>query len=178
MMARLRVVRHATADQSCETDTDPGLSLAGIHEAVGLASRIGNDTPTRLAVSPCRRACETALPLAAYFGLVRVIVDAYTELPWRDGQTAVERTDDVQRFLSGQWTNASDPLRRWREALLAAATERGDVVIVSHFVAINVLAGAAMSDDRILAFQPANASVTEFAVEDGRLRLVSLGNEA
>ena len=48
-------------------------------------------------------------------------------------------------------------------------------MIVTHFVAINVLVGFANRDERIVVARPRNASLTEIAVEAGGLRVVKLG---
>jgi broad specificity phosphatase PhoE len=58
------------------------------------------------------------------------------------------------------------------EALLELATRADDVAVVTHFVAINVAAGVALSDERTTIVHPANASVTSFATGGGRLHLV------
>jgi broad specificity phosphatase PhoE len=51
------------------------------------------------------------------------------------------------------------------------------MVVVTHFVAINVAVGIAEGDDRVACFEPDNCSVTVLDVEDGRLRLVRRGTE-
>ena len=70
-------------------------------------------------------------------------------------------------------------LAQWREDVIAALTGRTeDTVVFSHFVAINVAAGAALRDDRVMVFRPDNCSVTVFESENGKLRLVERGHEA
>lgn len=178
MTARLRVVRHARAAID-DVQTDPGLCLAGAQEAMALARMLQSDPPTRLRVSPRLRARETAMPLSALCALEREVVVAYDELPWKDGQGPRERSADVRRFLEGDWGAADDHIRRWREALIAAAMgERGDVVVVTHYVAINVLIGAAINDRRVHVFSPANTSIAEFRVASGGLHLVARGKPA
>lgn len=176
MKARLRLVRHG--DASSADAADPGLSVLGIRQALGLRATMAG-TPERLVTSPLIRARETALPLADAFTLERHVEADYGELPWRDGQTAAERSDELVRMYHACWTDLDDGRRGWRERLIdRALSETGDVVIVSHFIAINALVGAATGDDRILLFRPANASVTELALNgDGRLRVVSLGSQ-
>jgi broad specificity phosphatase PhoE len=143
---------------------------------MALPALFAADPPARLIVSPLRRARETALPLAAAFDLARQIEPAYGELPWREGQTVVDRSVDLRRELAGNWAELDAARRGWREALIARAlSETGDMAIVTHFVAINVLIGFAQGDDRIVVARPRNASVTEIAVAAGRLELVKLG---
>jgi hypothetical protein len=51
-------------------------------------------------------------------------------------------------------------------------------VIFSHYVAINVLMGAATGDDRVVAFSPENCSVTVFDTAGSTLKLIEKGSEA
>ena len=51
-------------------------------------------------------------------------------------------------------------------------------MIFSHFIAINVAAGAALGDDRLVAFRPDNCSVTVFETKGSSLSLVEKGREA
>ena len=177
MKARLRLIRHGQAAPSGSgDDQDPGLSPIGAKEAMRLPALFDGDPPMRLIVSPLRRARETALPLAAAFDMPREIEPAYGELPWREGQTVIDRSADLRRELAGSWSELDEARRQWRAALIARALgETGDVVIVTHFVAINVLVGFANRDDRIVVARPRNASLTEIAVEAGGLRVVKLG---
>lgn len=177
MRARLRLVRHGEA--SAADAGDPGLSVRGIRQALDLPATM-TGTPERLVASPLIRARETALPLAAAFALERRIEPDYGELPWRDGQTAAERADEIARMIGASWMDLDADRRGWRARLIdRALSESGDVVIVSHFVAINALVGLATGDDRAVIFHPATASVTEFALgADGGLEVVSLGTQA
>ena len=44
----------------------------------------------------------------------------------------------------------------------------GDAVIFSHFIAINVVVGAANRSEQVLSFRPDHASVTKVEVERRR----------
>lgn len=177
-MTRLRLVRHGQAIRHLAED-DPGLGLEGIDQATRLADSLRTDPPQHLKVSPCRRARETALPLSHAFGLEREIVPAYDEFPWTAGQTVVDRETELKGFLAEVWGAAPPKADRWRERLVAAALgEQGDVVIVTHMLAINALVGAATADARTLIFRPDNASVTEIALTADGLSLVTLGRAA
>jgi len=62
-----------------------------------------------------------------------------------------------------------------------AATVRAlriDTVVTSHFIAINAVIGAALSDDRMVIRSLDNCSVTVIDVVDGVLHLVEGGHEA
>lgn len=175
MKARLRMIRHGEAAQALDGETDPGLSLRGVHQALGLPELLAGRCD-RLVTSPLLRARETALPLAGAFGLERQIDPHYAELPWRDGQTPAERVAELTDALRMTWSGFDEQWHAWRGRLIdRAMAETGDVIVVSHFVAINVLVGLAMADDRAVVVRPANASITEFHITDDGLRLVSLG---
>lgn len=177
MKARLRMIRHGEAMHSRNGETDPGLSLLGVRQALGLPALV-TDKPERLLTSPLIRARETALPLADSFGLERNTDADFAELPWRPGQAAAERMAELNVSLHGSWAEFDDQWRNWRRRIIERAmSETGDVVIVSHFVVINVLAGYARGDDRAVIVRPANASITEFHVSSDGLSLVSLGVE-
>lgn len=177
MRARLRLIRHGEAVPAFEGENDPGLSVKGIHQALALPSVIA-DRPDRLISSPLIRARETALPLAASLGLERRIEHDYGELPWREGQTASERVAELTGALKMSWPDFDEQWRRWRKRLIERAlSETGDIIIVSHFVAINVLVGVALSDDRAVIIRPSNTSITEFHVTDGGLKVAALGQE-
>jgi broad specificity phosphatase PhoE len=125
-----------------------------------------------------RRTRETAAPLAAHWHAVPRIEPAVGEIP--------SPVDDLEgrgawlrQVLGGRWATQPAELRRWRDALVGALLGIGEpTVVVSHYVAINAAVGAATSDDRLISFSPGHASVTELAVEDGRLRVVALGEES
>jgi broad specificity phosphatase PhoE len=118
------------------------------------------------------------LPLAAAFGLERRVEHDYGELPWREGQTAAERVKELSTALHMSWPDFDGQWRRWRERLIERAlSETGDVIIVSHYVAINVLVGVALSDDRAVIIRPANASITEFHVRADGLKVVRFPEE-
>jgi hypothetical protein len=67
----------------------------------------------------------------------------------------------------------------WRrgvvDALLALPHE---CVVFSHYISINVAAGAAQQRDEVVCFRPDHASVTLLDATAGRLQLVELGREA
>lgn len=81
--------------------------------------------------------------------------------------------------MAGRWSEQSDDLQQWRQALVDAMLEISrDTVIFSHFVAINAAVGAASGDDRVLLFRPDNGSITRIEVQDNALRVLERGHEA
>jgi probable phosphoglycerate mutase len=174
--ARLRFVRHGDASTACPGDTDPGLSIRGIRQALDLPAAIA-ERAEQLVSSPLIRARETALPLAAAFSLERRIEADYGEIPWREGQTVLQRVEELDQVRGARWSEIDAQWRDWRARLIDRVfSETGDVIVVSHFVAINVLVGLATGDDRMLITRPANTSVTEFTLSAaGKFEVVSLG---
>ena len=70
-------------------------------------------------------------------------------------------------------TSPSEEAAAWREHCIAAvAGIARDSVIFSHYVAINVIAGAALGDDRVVVFSPDNCSVTVFETDGTDLKLI------
>ena len=85
----------------------------------------------------------------------------------------------LRALIAGSWRDVSRDLAQWREEVVAVlASQKSDAVIFSHYVAINVAAGAALKDDRVVVFSPDNCSVTVFETEGDTLRLVEKGHEA
>ncbi len=67
----------------------------------------------------------------------------------------------------------------WRQTLLDSLDRLPqDSVVFSHFIAINVAVGAALSRQDVVCFWPDHASITCVETENGRLRLIDLGREA
>ena len=173
-MTRFRLVRHAEPAASWDDHLDPGLSPTGARQADELAVRLQSQPPAAVVSSPLARARETAAPVAATFGLpVRVEPDV-GEVPTPEG----ERSTWLRAVLASRWPTVDEATRRWRRRILDGfATLEPDTVVATHFVAINVAVGAATGDDRVWCCSPAHASITELALHDGALTLVSLGAE-
>jgi hypothetical protein len=54
----------------------------------------------------------------------------------------------------------------------------GDCVVFCHYIAINVVVGAAQEDDQVVVFSPDNASVTTIRTVARGLQMVELGRTA
>ena len=80
--------------------------------------------------------------------------------------------------MGEKWSDLGRDLQVWRmgviKALRALDTE---AVVLSHFIAINVIFGAATGDDRVVGFWPDNGSVTTVDVDGDRLTMVERGSE-
>jgi hypothetical protein len=85
--------------------------------------------------------------------------------PWRGGDARL-------------WSTLAPELHAWRADMLGFV--RGlseDSVVFSHFIAINVIVGAALGREETIVCKPGYASITELAIADGALSLVKLGEE-
>lgn len=63
--------------------------------------------------------------------------------------------------MAGKWNDAERPLQDWRAQVIDYLLRLPhDTAVFSHYVAINVAAGAARRDDRVTVFAPTHASIT------------------
>lgn len=178
-MARLYMVRHGRAEAGFGESMDPALDALGREQADAVALRLAGLGPLPILSSPLRRTRETAAPLARLWTSEALIEPAVAEIPSPKGMMLEERVAWLRGLMVGSWRDASRELAQWRERCIATvACLPGDSVIFSHFVAINVIAGAATGDDRVVVFSPDNCSVTVFETAGKTLRLIEKGQEA
>jgi broad specificity phosphatase PhoE len=178
-MSKIYMVRHGRADAGFGEAMDPGLDALGREQAETVAARLAPLGPLAILSSPLARAQQTAAPLAKLWAREPVIEDAVAEIPSPNGMTLEDRVAWLRNLMGGSWRDVPRDLAEWREhciATVAALAE--DTVIFSHYVAINVIAGAALRDDRVVAFSPDNCSVTVLETDGATLRLVEKGHEA
>jgi len=172
-VARLHLVRHGRAAAGWEDDHDPGLDALGRHQAELAAARLAPLGPLPLVCSPLRRTQETAEPLAALWATPPTIDDRVAEIPSPTDDLA-ERGAWLRGALAGTWTDLGADHVAWRERLLGAlAGIEQETVVVSHFVAINAVIGAATGDDRLVVMAVGNASVTVVDHDGSAFHLVS-----
>lgn len=178
-MARVHLVRHGRAAAGFDAALDPGLAPDGRRQAERMAAQLAPLGPLAIVTSPLARARETARPLEAAWGVTARVEPRVCEIP--------SPTDDLvarSRWLSGvmasRWPELDASLRRWRDDVLEAV--RGlhdDTVVITHFIVVNVVLGAAIGDDRVVTAAVDNASVTVVEVHrEGMLQLVAQGPEA
>jgi len=175
---KLYLVRHGRAAAGFGESRDPGLDEVGRKQAEEVAQQLAPLGPLPILTSPLRRARETAAPLAQLWNVQPIIEEAVAEIP-SPTDNLQERVAWLRDFMAGSWRNATPPLAQWREDVIAALLAiREDTAIFSHYIAINVAAGAALDDDRAVVFSPDNCSVTVFENDGGALRLIAKGREA
>ncbi len=174
-MARLYLIRHGKAAGSWTTDLDPGLDDAGRKQAETMAAALTLQNPLPVVTSPLRRTRETAAALERRWGITARVDPRVAEIP-SQATTALHRDEWLRKILQSRWLDLDQSVGLWRTQVLNALEEfTQDTVVVSHFVAINVAVGYALSDDRVTCFRPENCSCTVLDVEDDRWKIVELG---
>lgn len=177
-MARLYLVRHGRAAAAYGESHDPGLDERGHKQADVVAARLAPLGPLPIRTSPLKRTRETAAPLASLWKAKPTVDEAVAEIP-SPGLAVPERAQWLRGLMQGSWHAVGPQLAAWREAVIAdLAAVQSDTVIFSHYIAINVAAGAALGDDRVVVFSPDNCSVTVLETGNGALSLVEKGHEA
>ena len=179
MSVRLVLVRHARAAAGWDTHPDPELDELGRAQAAALAADLGSEPPRLVVTSPLRRCRETAAPLAAAWEMVPVVDAAVAEVPSPLDVPMDERVAWLRAAITKRWGDLGPRYATWRDAVVARlVTFSEPAVVVSHFVAINAVIGAAVGDDRVVIRHLDNCSRTVIDVDHGQLRLVAPGHEA
>ena len=119
------------------------------------------------------------MPLATSWDVTPRIEPAVAEIPSPDGVAMADRIEWLRVAMRGTWVDLGGRYVEYRNQVVSTLTAtRGDTVVFSHFVAINVAIGAATHDDRLVVRSLDNCSVTVVDVVDGALQLVESGHEA
>lgn len=173
-MARLFLIRHGepAATWGDANAADPGLTDLGKKQAQAAADRLRLYTPHYIVSSPLRRAVETAAPLAESLLLKPAIAPAIAEIPTPENMSLEHRGDWLKAIMTREWSGVEPGLKSWRDGVLDCLVDlKGDTAVFSHFIAINVVLGAAIGDDRVVCFRPAHASIT---IVETKGRVISL----
>lgn len=185
-MTTLYLVRHAKPAATWGEATDPGLDATGVAQAERTASQLHQRlAPIGVYTSPLRRCVETAQPLTALWNAKAQLLPQVAEVP-SPPLSIAERAKWLAAGMQGTWVQlqASSPpgspdYAAWREQLLhALRSMQSDAVIYSHYIAINVVIGAAQGHDRVISFRPGHASVTTVELTNGLFIVRELGVEA
>ncbi len=185
-MARLYLVRHAHPSAGWGEDADPGLDAAGREQAEATARKLATTLDSMpIYTSPLRRCRETALPLEQLWECRARVFEPVAEIPSPPVDRQGKRRWLEQAMLdTWQGMNRSAPpgspdYLAWRQDLLDGLSRIAqDSVVFTHFIAINVVVGAAQGHDDVVCYRPGHASVTcvEMGVEG--VRLVELGRQS
>ncbi|MDZ7678194.1 MAG: histidine phosphatase family protein [Acidimicrobiales bacterium] len=174
-MPRLYLVRHGTASAGFGADRDPGLDQLGRAEAEAVADVLAPVGPLPVRVSPLRRCRETAAPLQQRWDTEPVIEPAIAEVATPTDELD-GRAEWLRRALGSTWDRLEPGPQAWRQQMLdTVAAIDTDTVLITHFVVINAVIGAATGDDRVLIERLANGSVTTVDHGPGGFELVTAG---
>lgn len=178
-MTMIRLIRHGEAAASWHYDPDPGLSGQGRLQAQALAQALAVHVPDGIFSSPLRRAQETAAPLAGLCNRPVVIMDAFREIPTPPSIALAQRLTWLQRCAYQPWRNADPVVLTWRDAVLQAVLAlRGNVMVFTHFMVMNVVLGWIQGAEALVCYQPDYGS--ELTLErNGEILVVrSVGRQA
>ena len=185
-MPRIHLVRHAKPAAAWGEDPDPGLDPLGVTQAAAVAQQLAKATAhAPIYSSPLRRCRETALPLCELWECDATVLPSVAEIPSPpvDRET---RREWLTAAMNGTWDElhqrspaGSIDYLDWRRSVVAALQALPhDCVVFTHYIAINVAAGAAQRREEVVCFRPDHASVTVIETGEQGLRLVELGREA
>ena len=177
-MATIYLVRHGKASAGFDTHLDPGLDETGRAQARTTADLLGPLGPLPIYSSPLARARETAIPLAARWSVTPLIEPRVAEIPSPSNDPG-ERGRWLRGVMTRNWAELSPELHGWRRAMIdCLCGYQEDSVVFCHFIAINVIVGAATGAGELISFRPDNGSVTRIRVDAGELSLTELGVQA
>ena len=179
-MPTILLVRHGQAAAGFGSHRDPGLDDVGRAQAEATAEELAArfETPVPIYSSPLKRAQETAAPLARRWGSEVILEPRVAEIP-SPTEDLRERARWLRGVMAGKWTDLPPELLRWREELIDCVLGfETDSVVFCHFIAINVVVGAATGAEGLVVFRPDNASVTEVRTDSGSLKSTAIGTVA
>ena len=177
-MTTIYFVRHGEAEAGFGAHRDPGLSELGRTQAVATAKHLSSLDPIPIFSSPLLRAQETAQELANFWDSPITIEDRIAEIP-SPIEDLTDRTAWLANVMAGEWHDLPPNLKVWREALIDCVVSAStDCVMFSHFVAINLLVGAANGHAAMVSFRPDNASISRFESDGTTLTVLGLGEQA
>lgn len=188
-MGKIYMVRHGKAAAGWDGAADPGLDTTGLAqaEAVALDLTARLASPVAVYTSPLKRCLETAKPLASIWQTHAIVEPRVAEIP-SPIEDLVARTEWLRRVMGGSWADLSaDPesggidFDGWHADVVTALVSLGkseDVVVFSHFIALNAAYCKATGADQLVAFRPDNCSISVFESDGETLKLLELGHEA
>lgn len=183
-MTRLYLVRHGRAAAGWNVDPDPSLDDVGRRQAAEVADALTSFGPMPIISSPLQRCQQTAQRLAVKWNADVHIEPAVGEIPSPPNHTMETRVEWLREAMRGTWHDVAQSsgaqYLAYRDNLVRTIQQiTSDTVIFSHFIAINVVLGAALGDDRLVIASLDNCSVTEVVVgADGTLSIDGIGHEA
>ena len=179
-MPTIVLVRHGRAAAGFGSHRDPGLDDVGRAQAEATADDLVRrfEKPVPIYSSPLMRAQETAAVLARRWGSEVILEPRVAEIP-SPTEDLRERARWLQGVMGGRWADLPPDLIRWRQEMIDCVMEfETDTVVFCHFIAINVVVGAAKATEELIVFGPNHASITTIDTGSGRPELIAVGREA
>ncbi|HEV8295831.1 MAG TPA: histidine phosphatase family protein [Acidimicrobiales bacterium] len=171
----LILVRHALPErvENVEGVADPGLQPIGHEQSRRMAEWLAHEDIHHIAVSPKRRAVETAAPLAERLGLEPEVVPGFAEID-RASRTYIpveqmrrENNAHWQALVNGDWAKVgfTDPSEFQKEVVAAkddllARFPDHRIVIVAHGGTINAIVSQLIGLDRMFFFDAGYTSIS------------------
>ena len=183
-MTRLYLVRHGRAAAGWNVDPDPSLDDVGRRQAAEVAEALTPFRPMPIISSPLQRCQQTARHLAEKWSTEVRVEPGVGEIPSPPDHTMETRVEWLREAMRGTWHDVAQSsgaqYLAYRDNVVRTIQRiTSDTVIFSHFIAINVVLGAALGDDRLVIASLDNCSVTEVVVgADGTLSIDEIGREA
>jgi broad specificity phosphatase PhoE len=188
---RIYMIRHGKAAAGWDGDADPGLDDLGRQQSAAVAEKLKQliSAPVPILSSPLKRCQETAIPLAESWQASVHIEPRVAEIP-SPIEDLTARTVWLRRVMGGTWQALYDDpestghdFAAWYNDVIEALTDlhqtgAREVVVYSHFIALNVAYCAATGDDKVMSFAPDNCSLSIFETDGQTLSLVRKGDEA
>ena len=191
-MTRIYMIRHGKAAAGWDGDADPGLDALVQAQAEAVAQKVQSliADPVAIFSSPLKRCQETAAPLAAAWGVTPQIEAGVGEIP-PPLTDLTERTAWLRRVMAGTWDGlyadavsieSGVDFRGWNDNVRATLNRMSDmsssdVVIFSHFIALNAAYCAATGTEDVVSFAPQNCSLSIFETDGTKLNLIEQGEE-
>jgi len=195
----LILIRHARPElQQIADDSDgiadPGLTPLGWEQSRRMARWLADEPIDHIAVSPKRRARETATPLAEQLGLEPEIVEGFAELDKQSrAYIPVEELQDerhahiLEKMRNRDWAGLGyqDP-DEFRKEVIAAQLDLLErhhgkrIAIVSHGGTINAIVTNVLEMPQMFIFQPGYTSISRMGKSEWNDKWVvrSLNEEA
>jgi broad specificity phosphatase PhoE len=173
MMTTLHLVRHGEASAGWGSDADPGLSDLGHQQAAAMAASFTGE-PLPIITSPLRRARETAYALEQHWNTAALVEPGVGELP-SPTEDLAERRAWLETALAQNWTDLGPRYTSWRTMVVHLLLGlRDDTVVVSHYVLINAVLGAATGSDAVIIQPIANAGVVSVTHDHKTFQVVDM----
>jgi broad specificity phosphatase PhoE len=179
-MTRIIIARHAQPEMANDLPhANWPLSRFGRNQADHLAGRLQEFAPLNVVAGPSTRSRETAEVAAKQLGK-SVKVDP------RFGEAPAPKGTDLESWLwqmfsfdrPMRWSQVDANLSKWRNDNLEALRElKEPSVVFTQYTNINAIMSAALHLDVTAVCRPDFASITEFSLVNGDLRLVVNGME-